>query len=112
MQDGQAQMARQVSSLSQPSQTSLTPGVNQGPSHVKVKLHFNDDTFLIRVPGDTNFQQLYEKIRERTKVASGEQIQLFYRDETSGDKLNLMSNNDLNYALDHNDKLVIFVEQV
>ncbi|KAI3322082.1 hypothetical protein HD806DRAFT_136397 [Xylariaceae sp. AK1471] len=112
MQNGQPQVTRQVSSLSQPSQTSLSPGVNQGPSHFKVKLHFNDDTFLIRVPGDTNFQQLYEKIRERTKVASGEQIQLFYRDETSGDKLNLMSNNDLNYALDHNEKLVIFVEQV
>jgi len=112
LQNGQQQVSRQASSLSQPSQTSLSPGISQGPAAFKVKLHFNDDTFLIRVPGDTNFQQLYEKIRERTKVASGEQIQLFYRDETSGDKLNLMSNNDLNYALDHNEKLVIFVEQV
>ncbi|KAI0397776.1 hypothetical protein F5Y17DRAFT_291397 [Xylariaceae sp. FL0594] len=112
VQNGQQQMSRQASSLSQPSQTSLSHGINQGPAAFKVKLHFNDDTFLIRVPGDTNFQQLYEKIRERTKVTSGEQIQLFYRDEASGDKLNLMSNNDLNYALDHNEKLVIFVELV
>ncbi|KAI1185273.1 hypothetical protein F5B17DRAFT_441977 [Nemania serpens] len=112
MQNGQAQMTRQASSLSQPSQSSLTPGGSQSPAAFKVKIHFNNDTFLIRVPGDTNFQQLYEKIRERTKVVSGEQIQLFYRDEASGDKLNLMSNNDLDYALDHNDKLVIFVEQV
>ncbi|KAI0914881.1 hypothetical protein F4823DRAFT_196685 [Ustulina deusta] len=112
MQNGQAQMTRQASSLSQPSQSSLSPGIGQSPSAFKVKIHFNNDTFLIRVPGDTNFQQLYEKIRERTKVVSGEQIQLFYRDEGSGDKLNLLSNNDLNYALDHNDKLVIFVEQV
>ncbi|KAI1131354.1 hypothetical protein F5Y10DRAFT_275567 [Nemania abortiva] len=112
MQNGQAQVTRQASSLSQPSQSSLSPGISQSPAAFKVKIHFNNDTFLIRVPGDTNFQQLFEKIRERTKVASGEQIQLFYRDEASGDKLNLMSNNDLDYALNHNDKLVIFVEQV
>ncbi|KAI0486154.1 hypothetical protein F4859DRAFT_357463 [Xylaria cf. heliscus] len=112
MQNGQSQVTRQASSLSQPSQSSLSPAIGQVPAAFKVKIHFNNDTFLIRVPGDTNFQQLYEKIRERTKVASGEQIQLFYRDEASGDKLNLMSNNDLNYAIDHNDKLVIFVEQV
>ncbi|KAI0817741.1 hypothetical protein GGR55DRAFT_36745 [Xylaria sp. FL0064] len=111
MQNGQTQVTRQASSLSQPSQSSLSPGIGQAPAAFKVKIHFNNDTFLIRVPGDTNFQQLYEKIRERTKVASGEQIQLFYRDEGTGDKLNLMSNNDLNYALEHNDKLVIFVEQ-
>ncbi|KAI0380121.1 scd2/ral3 [Hypomontagnella monticulosa] len=112
MQNGQPQMARQTSSLSQPSQTSLSPGIgSQGPS-LKVKLHFNNDTFLIRVPSDTNFQQLYERIRERTKVSNGDQIQLFYRDEQSGDKLSLLSNNDLSYALDRNEKLVIFVEQV
>ncbi|KAI0189300.1 SH3 domain-containing protein [Xylaria flabelliformis] len=111
MQNGQSQMTRQASSLSQPSQSSL-PGAGPSPAAFKVKIHFNNDTFLIRVPGDTNFQQLYEKIRERTKLASGEEIQLFYRDEATGDKLNLMSNNDLNYAIDRNDKLVIFVEQV
>ncbi|OTB06290.1 hypothetical protein M426DRAFT_259173 [Hypoxylon sp. CI-4A] len=112
MQNGQPQMTRQASSLSQPSQTSLSPGINQGQPALKVKLHFNDDTFLIRVPSDTNFQQLYERIRERTKVSSGDQIELFYRDEQSGDKLSLLSNNDLNYALEHNEKLVVFVEQV
>ncbi|KAI2467142.1 scd2/ral3 [Annulohypoxylon bovei var. microspora] len=112
MQNGQPQMTRQASSLSQPSQTSLSPGVNQGQASLKVKLHFNDDTFLIRVPSDTNFQQLYERIKERTKVTNGDQIQLFYRDEQSGDKLSLLSNNDLNYALEHNEKLVVFVEQV
>ncbi|KAI1394027.1 scd2/ral3 [Hypoxylon trugodes] len=112
MQNGQTPMTRQPSSLSQPSQTSLSPGISQGGPSLKVKLHFNDDTFLIRVPSDTNFQQLYERIRERTKVANGDQIQLFYRDEQSGDKLSLLSNNDLNYALEHNEKLVVFVEQV
>lgn len=114
MQNEQPPINRQTSSLSQPSQTSLTPGLNQAPaaSSFKVKLFFNGDTFLIRVPSDTNFQQLFEKVKDRTKVPSGEQIQLFYRDEQSGDKLSLMSNNDLYYALDHNEKLVIYAEQV
>ncbi|KAI1432241.1 hypothetical protein GGR50DRAFT_707116 [Xylaria sp. CBS 124048] len=112
MQNGQAQLSRQVSPLSQPSQTSLTPGAGPASTAFKVKIHFNNDTFLIRVPGDISYQQLYEKIRERTKVGNGEQIQLFYRDEASGDKLDLMSNNDLNYALHNNEKLVIFAEQM
>ncbi|KAI0132625.1 scd2/ral3 [Xylariales sp. AK1849] len=111
MQNGQPPMTRQASSLSQPSLSSLSPAVNQQPvSAFKVKLFFNGDTFLIRVPSDTNFQQLYDKIRERVKVGGG--LELFYRDEASGDKLGLMSNNDLNYALDHNEKLVVFVEQI
>ncbi|KAK8091107.1 hypothetical protein PG994_000612 [Apiospora phragmitis] len=109
MQNGQPEMTRQTSSISQPSQASLSPGISQPVSAFKVKLFFNGDTFLIRVPSDTNFQQLYEKIAERTKPTG--ELQLFYRDEASGDKLNLMSDNDLNYALDHNEKLVIFVEQ-
>ncbi|KAK7756763.1 bud emergence protein 1 [Diatrype stigma] len=116
MQNGQPPIDRQTSSLSQPSQTSLSPGVNQAQASpaptFKVKLFFNGDTFLIRVPSDTNFQQLFERVKDRTKVTSGEQIQLFYRDETSGDKVGLMSNNDLYYALDHNEKLVIYAEQV
>ena len=115
MQNGQPSMDRQTSSLSQPSQSSLGPGVNQNStpaSTFKVKLFFNDDTFLIRVPSDTNFQQLFERVKERTKVSAGEQIQLSYRDEQSGDKLSLMSNNDLYYALDHNEKLVVFAEEV
>jgi bud emergence protein 1 len=108
-QAGQPQMTRQTSSLSQPSQTSLSPAINQGGAAFKVKLFFNGDTFLIRVPSDTTYQQLYDKIRERVKV--GGELELFYRDENSGDKLSLMSDNDLNYALDHNEKLVIYVEQ-
>ncbi|KAI2636061.1 hypothetical protein GGS21DRAFT_489779 [Xylaria nigripes] len=112
MQNGQLSMTRQASSLSQPSQTSLTPGMGQNSAAFKVKIHFNNDTFLIRVPENINFSQLYEKIRERTKVGSGERIQLYYRDEASGDKPSLMSDEDLDYALQQNEKLVLFVEQV
>jgi bud emergence protein 1 len=111
-QNGTSPMSRQPSTaMSQPSHGSLQQQ-QSAASNLKVKIYFNEDTFLIRVPADTNFQHLYERIRERTRPSGGDQIQLFYRDERSGDKLSLMSNNDLNYALDHNDKLVIFVEQV
>lgn len=111
MQNG-PQMTRENSGLSHPSQTSLTPGMapQQQTAVFKVKLFFNGDTFVIRVPSDIDYQMLNDKVRERVKVAG--ELELFYRDEASGDKLGLMSDNDLNYALDHNEKLVIFVEQV
>jgi bud emergence protein 1 len=109
---GQPGMARQPSSLSQPSQTSLSAGMNQGVSAMKVKLCFNGDLIAIRVATDIQYQQLYEKVRERLKIPAAEQIQLFYKDEATGDKPSLMSNNDLDFALQRNEKLLIFVEQV
>lgn len=79
---------------------------------MKVKLCFNDDLIAIRVPTDIHFQQLYEKIRDRLKIPAGEQIQLFYKDDQTGEKPGLMSNNDLIYALRRNEKLLLFVEAV
>jgi len=35
---------------------------------------------------------------------------MFYKDESSGEKPGLMSNNDLDFALQRNDKLIIYVE--
>jgi bud emergence protein 1 len=109
--NGQPGMTRQTSSLSQPSQTSLSPGMNQ-PSAMKVKLCFNGDLIAIRVPTDIQFQQLYEKIRDRLKIAPGAQIQLFYKDEPTNDKPSLMSDNDLDFALQRNEKLLLYVENI
>ncbi|ROT42894.1 SH3 domain-containing protein [Sodiomyces alkalinus F11] len=105
-------MSRQASSLSQPSQTSISPGVNQAVSAMKVKLCFNGDLIAIRVPTDIQFQQLYDKVRERLKIPADETIELFYKDERTGDKPNLLSNNDLDIALQRNEKLMLYVEQV
>ena len=77
---------------------------------MKVKIYFGDDLFAIRVPRDIQYQQLYEKIRDRLKINPGEEIALYYKDESSGEKPGLMSNNDLDFALQRNDKLIIFVE--
>ncbi|KAG9259050.1 scd2/ral3 [Emericellopsis atlantica] len=81
-------------------------------SAMKVKMYYNGDLIAIRVPSDIAYQQLFDKIRDRLKVPDGDQIQLFYKDEATGDKPNLMSDNDLDYALQHNEKLLLYVEVV
>lgn len=104
-------VTRQTSSLSQPSTTSLSPGINgQQASAMKVKIYFGEDLIAIRVATDIQYPQLYEKIRERLKIPQGEEIALSYRDERSGEKPNLISDNDLDRALQNNDKLIIYVD--
>jgi bud emergence protein 1 len=109
---GQGGVAHQTSSLSPPSNTSLSPGPNGGQqtAAMKVKIYFGDDLIAIRVPNDIQYQQLYEKIRDRLKIPPGEEIALFYKDERSGERPGLLSNNDLDFALQRNDKLIIYVE--
>jgi len=109
--NGNLAPTRQTSSLSQPSNTSLSPGLNgQQPSAMKVKIYFGDDLIAIRVPTDIQYQQLYEKIRERLKIPAAEEIALFYKDEATGERPGLLSNNDLDFALRRNDKLIVYVE--
>jgi bud emergence protein 1 len=109
---GQGGVTRQTSSLSQPSNTSLSPALNgvQQTAAMKVKIYFGDDLIAIRVPNDIQYQQLYEKIRDRLKIPPGEEIALYYKDEPSGEKPGLLSNNDLDFALSRTDKLIIYVE--
>jgi bud emergence protein 1 len=108
--NGQPLMTRQASTLSQPSQTSLSPGIQQAGAQMKVKLSYNGDIIAIKVPSDILFQPLYNRILERLKIPRGDQIQLSYKDESTGDKPPLMSNNDLDIALQRNEKLLLYVE--
>ncbi|GAO14496.1 hypothetical protein UVI_02032080 [Ustilaginoidea virens] len=85
---------------------------SQQTSLIKVKMYFNGDLIAIRVAADANYQQLCEKIRDRLKIAPNDRFDLFYKDEKTGNKLNLMSNNDLDFALQRNEKLVLYVEGV
>ena len=105
-------LSRETSSLSQPSNNSLSPTNQNGqqPSAMKVKIYFGDDLIAIRVPTDIQYPQLYEKIRDRLKIPQGDDVALYYKDETSGERPSLMSNNDLDFALRRNDKLIIYVE--
>jgi bud emergence protein 1 len=109
-QQQQPAMARQVSSLSQPSQTSLSPGMQAAGSFMKVKLSYNGDMIAIKVPADVSFENLYDKIVDRLKIPPGEDPQLSYKDEATGDKPPLMSNHDLDLALQRNEKLLLYVE--
>ncbi|KAK3389350.1 hypothetical protein B0H63DRAFT_537219 [Podospora didyma] len=108
--NGQPPMTRQPSSLSQPSQTSLSPGTQQAGAQMKVKLSYNGDIIAIKVPSDIAFRGLYDRILERLKIPQGDQIQLSYKDESTGDKPPLMSNSDLDIALQRNEKLLLYVE--
>jgi len=103
-------MTRQTSSLSQPSQTSLSPAIQQAGAQMKVKLSFNGDMIAIKVPSDIVFRSLYDRILERLRIPQDEPVQLSYKDEATGDKPPLMSNKDLDYALERNEKLLIYVE--
>lgn len=112
VQNPQNLMARQASSLSQPSQASISPGVTPGTAQLmKVKLNFNGDVIAIRVAQEIQFGDLYEKICDRLKIPPTQQIQVYYKDEQSGTKLSMVSNADLDRALETNEKLLLFVEQ-
>ncbi|KAE8451652.1 hypothetical protein EG329_003109 [Mollisiaceae sp. DMI_Dod_QoI] len=105
------QPTRQTSSLSQ-STNSASPGPTGGqqPSAIKIKIKKGDETIAIRVPTEIQYQQLYEKIRERLRIPDNEEMALSYNDEPSGTRPSLLSNNDLDIALQRNDKLMLYVD--
>ncbi|KAM0457512.1 hypothetical protein ACHAO4_003313 [Trichoderma viride] len=77
---------------------------------MKIKISYNGDLIAIRVPTDIQYQQLCDKIQDRLKVSPSEQMQLFYKDEPTGEKPSLSNDADLDYALERNEKLMLFVE--
>jgi bud emergence protein 1 len=105
-------MPAQSPYMSQPSQSSLNAGMSQGASAMKVKLCYNDEVVAIRVATDIPFEQLYEKVRERLKIPPANQISISYKDEATGDRPPLMNNTDLDYALNRNEKLLLYVDLV
>ncbi|KAL3475284.1 hypothetical protein BJX99DRAFT_259574 [Aspergillus californicus] len=93
-------MIRQQSSLTQVSTTSSTGAL-------KVKVYFQDDLIAIRVPGDITVQQLKEKLMDRLKI--NEDIVVQYKDEPSGTYVDLISDGDLDTAIQRNSKLTLYV---
>ncbi|KAF7591336.1 bud emergence protein 1 [Aspergillus hancockii] len=96
-------MNRQPSSLTQVSTTS-------SGGAMKVKVSFQGDLIAIRVPGDISFQQLREKLVDRLKIT--DEITVQYKDEPSGQHVDLVSDSDLDSAIQRNSKLTLFVELV
>ncbi|GAB1199739.1 hypothetical protein APSETT444_009096 [Aspergillus pseudonomiae] len=95
-------MNRQASSLTQVSSSSS--------GALKVKVSFQGDLIAIRVPNDISFQQLREKLMDRLKINT--EIAVQYKDEPSGAYVDLVSDSDLDTAIQRNSKLTLFVELV
>ncbi|BAE65450.1 unnamed protein product [Aspergillus oryzae RIB40] len=95
-------MNRQASSLTQVSSSSS--------GALKVKVSFQGDLIAIRVPNDISFQQLREKLMDRLKINN--EIAVQYKDEPSGAYVDLVSDSDLDTAIQRNSKLTLFVELV
>ncbi|KAJ6447248.1 Alpha/Beta hydrolase protein [Purpureocillium lavendulum] len=85
-------------------------GPQKQAAPMKIKVRYKDDVFAMRVPTDIQFQELSDKIRDRVKATAGDQVQLSFQDEPSGTRQNLANNSDLDYALQRNEKLTLFVE--
>lgn len=97
---GPPSMNRQPSSITQVSTNSSTGAM-------KVKVFFQDDLIAIRVPSDISVQQLKEKLMDRLKIHEGMSVQ--YKDEPSGTYVDLISDSDLDTAIQRNSKLTLYV---
>ncbi|KAJ5675721.1 hypothetical protein N7462_008618, partial [Penicillium macrosclerotiorum] len=91
---------QQPSSLTQVSSASNS-------SAMKVKVFFQDDLIAIRIPNGVSMQHLKDKLSDRLKIQ--EDIIVQYRDEATGTYVDLISDNDLENAMQRNVKLTLFV---
>ena len=96
----------QPSTVTQASASSSTKAAHPGGA-MKVKVFFQEDIIVIRVPSDIRFQQLKDKLRERLKL--NDDIQVQYRDESAADFVDMRDDNDLETALQQNPKLTLNV---
>lgn len=102
----------------------LNPSANPSNAPVKVKAWFDRDTCVVlRMAGRNqfNFNDLYRKIVERRRLEfnSGgvegfdedeeEELEIEYRDETDGEYYRLEGDEDLEIALERNEKLTLAV---
>ena len=95
----------QPSTLTQASASSSSRA-NPGAA-MKVKVYFQEETIVIRVPQDIAFQALNDKIRDRLKI--DEEIAVQYKDEATNSYIDLLSDENLDVALQRNPKLTLNV---
>lgn len=99
-------MNRQPSSLTQESVTSSNAPTSA--SAIKVKVMFEGEIIVIRVPSDITYLELLEKLKYRLNVS--EDLVLRYKDEPSNSTVCLNNEKDLAGALQMNSKLTVFVD--
>ena len=108
-QTGGPLLRNEASSLTQASGTSSSKPAHPGGA-MKVKVYFQDDLIVIRVPSDIAFQQLKDKLRDRLKI--NEDMAIQYKDEPTNTLRDLEDDNDLEEALQQNPKLQLTVNSV
>lgn len=85
--------------------SSMTLSNNQSlnASTVKVKVHYNEDLFVIMVPRSTNYHELNDKVGKKIRLCGGRKegiaLRIKYRDE-DGDDVSLGSNEDVQMAFE------------
>ncbi|KAL9129076.1 MAG: hypothetical protein Q9217_002383 [Psora testacea] len=114
------QIKPQSSNITQTSSTSSVPENSSNTNlsgastsnlsgAMKIKVNFQDETIVIRVPTDISFQQLRDKCKERLKISQQEEIMVSYRDEPTCQVYEMLSDRDLDMALSRCQRLALFV---
>ncbi|KIJ67691.1 hypothetical protein HYDPIDRAFT_25171 [Hydnomerulius pinastri MD-312] len=91
-------------SRSQTFETMTSNGTHLGFSPpVKVKVHFNDDIFVIQVPRSTEFSDLVDKVGKKIRLCGSRRddgaLRVKYKDE-DGDMISLGSTEDVQMAFE------------
>lgn len=76
---------------------------------MKIKVNFQDETIVIRVPSDIAFSTLREKCRDRLRIPDRDEIMVSYRDDQTGGNYEMLSDRDLDMALSRCQRLVLTV---
>ncbi|GAB1738817.1 hypothetical protein NU219Hw_g3604t1 [Hortaea werneckii] len=113
------QQQTQAPALQPPVTRQMTIGSNgSGSAPVKVKAWFDRDTcVVIRMPprGNFTFEELHRKIVERRRLEykgqdqNDEDLDIEYRDEKDGEYYRLEGDEDLEIAVERNEKLTLAV---
>jgi bud emergence protein 1 len=100
--NGTIAQAQQVHIRNATASTTTTSG-----QFLKIKIEYNDEMIAVRLPKDVSFAQLQDKLQERLGTVNLNTIQ--YRDEASGQVMDMFGDNDLTNALSRNPKLKLFI---
>ena len=74
---------------------------------LKIKVYYEDDIIVFRVPENISYQQLKDKLKDRLRVSDNMTIQ--YKDEPSSEYHEMRSDEDLDVAVQRNPKLTLYI---
>ena len=98
-------------SLTQPPPSSIANNPSAG-GMMKIKVVFQEERIVIKVPSDISFAALREKCKDRLRIPEREEIMVSYRDDQTGGVFEMLSDRDLDMALSRCARLVLTVGYV